>query len=140
MNVFNGWYYSFSPQVADYERGQPWLQTTVKAGLYPLFGILMAAESAYAGVAGDVGSILAGATASSLIGAVYLWPAGFAAGKKINRNILVITVGAAAAILAITLVALPALLPISTSAFVIAVAGTSAVAVAKGVRRAFKAK
>ena len=57
-------------------------QTTVKAGLYPLFGILMTAERAYAVKAGDAGSILAGATASSLIGAVYLWPAGFAVSKR----------------------------------------------------------
>ena len=41
MNAFNTIYYSFSPQVADYERGQPWLQTIVKMGLYPLFRILI---------------------------------------------------------------------------------------------------
>jgi hypothetical protein len=44
------------------------------------------------------------------------------------------------AVLVITLVAIPALLPISTSAFVVAVAGTSAIAVTKAVRRAFKVK
>ncbi|HKU50296.1 MAG TPA: CFI-box-CTERM domain-containing protein, partial [Nitrososphaera sp.] len=52
MNTFNAIYYSFSPQVADYERGQPWLQSMVKAGLYPLFGILMASERAHFGVGG----------------------------------------------------------------------------------------
>jgi hypothetical protein len=52
MNTFDSIYYSFSPRVADYERGQPWLQATVKAGLYPLFGILMTAERAYAVIAG----------------------------------------------------------------------------------------
>ncbi|HEX7031593.1 MAG TPA: ABC transporter substrate-binding protein, partial [Nitrososphaera sp.] len=30
MNAFNSVYYSFSPQVADYEREQPWLQATVR--------------------------------------------------------------------------------------------------------------
>lgn len=134
MNTFNSIYYSFSPQVADYERGQPWLQTTVKAGLYPLFGILMTAERAYAVKAGDVGSILAGATASSLIGAVYLWPAGFAVSKKINNMMLIVVAGGALAVLVITLIAMPALLAISTSAFVIATAGTSAIAVAKAIR------
>jgi hypothetical protein len=134
MNTFNSIYYSFSPQVADYERGQPWLQATVKAGLYPLFGILMTAERAYAVKAGDAGSILAGTTASSLIGAVYLWPAGFAVSKKINNMMLVVVAGGALVVLVITLFAIPALLAISTSAFVIATAGSSAIAVAKAIR------
>jgi hypothetical protein len=136
MNTFNSIYYSFSPQVADYERGEPWLQATVKAGLYPLFGILMTAERAYTTIPGDVGSILAGGTASSLIGAVYLWPAGYAVNKKINNMMmmLIVVAGAALAVLVITLIAIPALLPISTSAFVIAAAGTSAIAIAKAIR------
>jgi peptide/nickel transport system substrate-binding protein len=134
MNTFNSIYYSFSPQVADYERGQPWLQATVKAGLYPLFGILITAERAYTIIAGDVGSILAGATASSLIGALYLWPAGFAVCKKINKLTLIFVTGGTLAVLVITLIAMPALLPISTSAFVIASAGTSAIVVAKAIR------
>jgi hypothetical protein len=134
MNTFNSIYYSFSPQVADYERSQPWLQAAVKAGLYPLFGILMTADRAYAIIAGDAGSILTGATASSLIGAVYLWPAGFAVCKKINNMMLIVVAGVALAVLVITLIAIPTLLPISTSAFVIAAAGTSAIAVAKAIR------
>jgi peptide/nickel transport system substrate-binding protein len=76
MNTFNSIYYSFSPQVADYERGQPWLQTMVKAGLYPLFGILNIAERThFAASGGEAGAIGSGAVASVLIGAVYLWPA-----------------------------------------------------------------
>jgi hypothetical protein len=47
MNTFNSIYYSFSPQVAEYEREQSWLQDTVKTALYPLFGILMTAERGY---------------------------------------------------------------------------------------------
>jgi peptide/nickel transport system substrate-binding protein len=140
MNAFNSIYYSFSPQVADYERGQPWLRTAVKGALYPLFGILMMAERVYASVAGDIGSILAGAASSSLIGAVYLWPAGLAVGKKISITATIVVAGATLTALAITLVELPALLPITTSAFVIAVAGISAILTAKAVRRAFKAK
>src|SRR5690349_20188281 len=38
MKVFNTWYYSLSPYIADYERHQPWLQETVKTSIYPLFG------------------------------------------------------------------------------------------------------
>jgi hypothetical protein len=84
--------------------------------------------------AGDVGSIFAGATARSLIGALYLWPVGFAVCKKINNLLpIVLAVVAALAVLVITLVAIPALLPINTSAFAIASAGTSAIAVAKAI-------
>jgi hypothetical protein len=138
MNTFNSIYYSFSPQVANYEREQPWLQSTVKATLYPLFGILTAAERAHAAIGGEAGAIAAGATASALIGAAYLAPAGYVAGKKVNSRLLVIVVGAAIAVLAITLVALPALLPISTLAFVIAAVGASAIVTAKAVRIAFR--
>jgi peptide/nickel transport system substrate-binding protein len=138
MNAFNSIYYSFSPQVADYEREQPWLQSTVKIALYPLFGILTAAERAHAAVGGEAGAIVAGATASALIGAVYLAPAGYVASKKVKGKLLVIVVGSWAAALGITLVALPALLPISTSAFVIAAAGAAAIATAKVVRILFR--
>ncbi len=136
MSTFNSIYYSFSPQVADYERGQPWLQAMVKAGLYPLFGILMASERAYSAVDGEAGAILAGATASSLIGAVYLWPAGFPAAKRVGYKPLAITMGAAITLLAITLIAVPALLPLSTAAFVVVVAGTAAIIMARAIRRA----
>jgi hypothetical protein len=138
MNAFNSVYYSFSPQVADYERDQPWLQSTVKVALYPLFGILTAAERTHAAVGGEAGAIAAGATASALIGAVYLAPAGYVARNRVSSRLLLIVVGAAAGALAITLVALPALLPISTAAFVVAAAGASAIIMAKAVRTALR--
>jgi hypothetical protein len=134
MNTFNSIYYSFSPQVAEYERGQPWLQDMVKIALYPLFGILMTAERGYSTVGGEAGSILAGSIASSLIGAVYLWPAGFAASRRVDSRLLVIIVGTAAGVMAATLVALPAMLPFSTAAFVVVVASASAIAAAKAIR------
>lgn len=82
MNVFNSWYYSFSPSVADYEREQPWLQVTVKTAIYPLLGILHVAEKGYGLADGEGGSLLAGFAASSLIGMVYLSPAAVALRKK----------------------------------------------------------
>ena len=98
MKVFNTVYYSFSPQVAEYEREQPWLQATVKVALYPLFGILMAAERAYTAVGGEVGAILAGAISSVLIGAVYLGPIGYVASKsrKVDSKLLATIFGSAA--------------------------------------------
>ena len=137
MNTFNSVYYSFSPQVAEYERGQPWLQGVVKVTLYPLFGMLMTAEKGYAVLGGEAGSILAGTIASSLIGATYLWPVGFAASRRVRSRLLLIIVGAAAGVMAATLVALPAMLPFTTAMFALAVAGASAIASAKTMRYFF---
>jgi hypothetical protein len=117
--------------VADYEREQPWLQKVVKAGLYPLFGMLMASERAHSAIGGETGAIVAGTIASSMIGTVYLLPAGIAANKKVRVKILLAIVGAAASFLMATLAAVPAALPISTSAFVLAIAGSSAILAAK---------
>jgi peptide/nickel transport system substrate-binding protein len=74
MNVFNAWYYSFSPYVADYERQQPWLQQTIKTSIYPLLGILQASEKVYSSIDGEYGVLVAGLIASSMIGALYFWP------------------------------------------------------------------
>ena len=138
MNTFNSIYYSFSPQIADFERGHPWLQTMIKTTLYPLFGILMIAERGHAALGGEAGSILAGTIASSLIGAVYLWPLGFAANRKVvDSKLLIIMVAVAAAILATTLFIFPSMLPISTAIFVVAVAGASAIVVARVIRYFF---
>ena len=74
MQVFNAWYYSFSPYVADYEREQPWLQHTVKTSIYPLIGILQTSEKANSSIDGEYGTVAAGLLASSMIGALYFWP------------------------------------------------------------------
>ncbi|HET6779956.1 MAG TPA: CFI-box-CTERM domain-containing protein [Nitrososphaera sp.] len=135
MKVFNAVYYSFSPQVAEYERGQPWLKASIKVALYPVFGILMTAERVHAAVGGgEAGAILAGAISSMLIGSVYLGPVGYVAGRKVDSKLLAIIVGGAAAVLAIALVAAEALLPLSTATFVIAAAGASAIAVARAIK------
>lgn len=76
MSVFNGWYYSFSPQVADYERGQGWLQSAVRVSVYPLLGILDLSTSVFHALSfnGEAGIVGAGLTASSLIGLIYFAP------------------------------------------------------------------
>jgi peptide/nickel transport system substrate-binding protein len=79
MTSFNTWYYSFSPAVADYERESPALQSIVRAGVYPLVGILDLSALAYdavalAGMNSEVGIVIAGLTASSLIGLVFFAP------------------------------------------------------------------
>lgn len=146
MGAFNSVYYSFSPRVADYEREQPWLQSAVRAGLYPLFGILLASEKASSVAAGagggeEAGAIIAGATASTLIGAVYLSPAAsvvaLARKKQVPSKLLTAGLAAALASLATAAVALAMpgsallLLSLATSAFVVTSAATAALAVAK---------
>jgi len=137
MNTFNTIYYSFSPQVADYERGQPWLQSTVKTGLYPLFGILMLSEKAHNSVnGGEAGTMFAGATASSLIGMVYIAPAVAAytilkKGQTRFRTswlkVLLLALGAVAvAMLAGTATHSAGLLSVTTAMFVVLTAAITA--------------
>ena len=138
MKVFDSVYYSFSPQIAEYERDHLWMQSTVKVALYPLFGILMAAERVHVVVGGgEVGAILAGLVSSVLIGAVYLTPVGYVVSrynKRIVSKLLAIIVSIAAATLAITVVALDVLLPLSTVIFVLVATGASAIAAARAIK------
>jgi len=85
MNVFNTWYYSFSPSVANYERGQPWMQQMVRTSIYPLLGMLTLSQQAYSVLPGEYGAISAGLIASSLIGAVYFFPFGLAI-KQVRKH------------------------------------------------------
>lgn len=85
MNVFNTWYYSFSPSVANYERGQPWMQQIVRTSIYPLLGMLTLSQQAYSVLPGEYGAISAGLIASSLIGAVYFVPFGLAI-KQVRKH------------------------------------------------------
>ncbi|AIC15612.1 CFI-box-CTERM domain-containing protein [Nitrososphaera viennensis] len=96
MNVFNSWYYSFSPSVADYERSNPWAQATIKAAIYPLLGILQVAEKGYGMSAGEGGAVVAGFAASTLIGAVYLSPAAVALRNRAPGKKLLVILGISA--------------------------------------------
>ena len=87
MAAFNAWYYSFSPQVADYERQEPWLQQVVRVGIYPLLGILQVAEKVYQLVPGEYGSISAGIISSSLIGAVYVSPIAISTRRVVKKKL-----------------------------------------------------
>ena len=74
MSVFNSWYYSFSPAVAQYETGHSMARDTARIMLYPLIGILHLASLTYSTLVfqPEVGLLAAGILASSLIGLVYL--------------------------------------------------------------------
>ncbi|MEM2140353.1 MAG: CFI-box-CTERM domain-containing protein [Nitrososphaera sp.] len=134
MNVFNTWYYSFSPSVADYEREQPWLQAAVKTAIYPLLGILGVAEKGYSLADGEAGTVLAGFAASTLIGAVYLSPAAVAIRKKAPAKKLAMAL-AVALVASLGMIAAGAalenstLLMASTALFVLSSMGMGIVAV-----------
>jgi peptide/nickel transport system substrate-binding protein len=143
MNVFNAWYYSFSPQVADYEREQPWLQQTVRVGIYPLLGILQTAEKAYAIVPGEFGSISAGLVASSLIGAVYFSPIALSI-KQVRRNrldyriaVLIIAAVSVSVIVALLAGNSEALMA-TTALLVVSTVGISAVYASKAIWKIFQ--
>jgi peptide/nickel transport system substrate-binding protein len=143
MNTFNSIYYSFSPQVADYEREQPWFQAVVKAGLYPLFGILNVAERThFAASGGEAGALASGAVASAMIGAFYLWPAALSTrlqrrfGTVTKISLVVLSIAAAFTIAGI-LAGSVQLLMANTALFVMSLAGISAMAAGRLVRSAW---
>lgn len=74
MHVFNAWYYSFSPTVAQYISTHQAARDTMKVVLYPLIGILHLSSMMYSALAfqPELGALIAGIVASSLIGLVYL--------------------------------------------------------------------
>jgi hypothetical protein len=75
MLVFNAWYYSFSPPVANYIASHGIARAVMEGLLYPMVGILdasygvfNAASSAYP----ELAIVLAGVMASATLGAFYL--------------------------------------------------------------------
>ena len=76
MEVFHAWYYSFSPYIAETIRTYEPLKSLMKIVLYPLLGILHLATVTYNvfGFNNEMGIVIAGLVASSLIGLVYFTP------------------------------------------------------------------
>jgi peptide/nickel transport system substrate-binding protein len=134
MTSFNGVYYSFSPQVADYEREHPALQMTVRGLIYPLLGILVLSESAHHLVGGELGTMLAGGIAASIIGATYLWPAGAVIPYRAKSRWFVMSVIVATVIMAASLLVIPSMLVYTTAAFVVVTAASGAVLVPRTVK------
>jgi peptide/nickel transport system substrate-binding protein len=76
MKVFNVWYYSFSPKVADFERRYEPIRIVAQYALYPLLGILQLAMKFHhlMDFNHEIAIITAGFVTSSLIGIAYLSP------------------------------------------------------------------
>jgi len=74
MEVFNAWYYSFSPSAAGFISANDPLRAPVRAFLYPLLGILeiTTLTNSLFSSSPEVGVVIAGIVASSLIGLIYL--------------------------------------------------------------------
>jgi hypothetical protein len=147
MNVFNAWYYSFSPSVASYERQAPWLQNTVRTLIHPLLGILGLSTFVYDSLAfsgSELGIVASGTTASSLVGLVYFAPLGIAlgiAGRKKGWNMskakIVLICSWAASIVAIVLAELAEMEPVmmfGTSLLVLSTISMAVIAVARAVK------
>jgi peptide/nickel transport system substrate-binding protein len=76
MAVFDAWYYSFSPTVASTISGNEILRGGMKVVLYPLIGVLHLSSGAFSLLSfnPELGVIMAGLVASSLIGIIYFLP------------------------------------------------------------------
>jgi hypothetical protein len=76
MNVFNSFYYSWSPNVADTIRTYDRVATVMKPSLYPLIGILQVSEEIYSVLSfnPELAVVTTGFVASILISGIYLLP------------------------------------------------------------------
>ena len=81
MTAFNAFYYSWSPYVADVERGNPMLRATVRTLIYPLlFSLDLSRKVAepFSAVP-ELAVLVSGFVASALIGLIYIAPIAVAA-------------------------------------------------------------
>jgi hypothetical protein len=94
MATFNSWYYSWAPAVTYSVATNPVAYRAVQITVAPLIGILYASYYAYALTAplnAEVGAIMAGVVAASLIGLVYLAPVAYITTRMIRRRRFIIT-------------------------------------------------
>ena len=88
MEVFNAWYYSFSPSVAGVIASNEPLRAPVRVLLYPLLGVLGVSAFTYSvfSWAPEFAVVMAGLVASSLIGLVYLTPFTFVGARALTKR------------------------------------------------------
>jgi hypothetical protein len=146
MKVFNGWYYSFSPSIANYERQAPWLQGAVRTLIYPLLGILSLSSSVFDSLAfqSELGIVAAGMSASLLIGLIYFAPLSAAVGiacrkkhfdiSRAKRVLACFWVSSAAAIVLAEIGSIEAIMMFGTSLLVLSAISTAVISVARAIR------
>jgi len=76
MEIFNAWYYSWSPYVAEAEERSPTLRALIKASLYPFIGCLLLSQGVYDALSStpELAVVATGITISLLLGLIYLTP------------------------------------------------------------------
>ena len=74
MMVFNDWYYSFSPQVAQYEYAHPALQSLMKGVLYPIIATLHVSATVFSLLSSqpEFAALVSGLVAGLGLGFAYL--------------------------------------------------------------------
>jgi hypothetical protein len=135
MTAFNGFYYSFSPKVALVISENEVLRDIMKVILYPLIGILHLSSTVFSvfSFIPELGVIVAGLIASSLIGIVYFLPIAlilsilkkFKASAKIVLLMGFVWVGSLITIFVAELSKYPSMMMVSTGAFVLATISVS---------------
>jgi len=158
MIVFNQFYYSFSPSVAQSIAENEILGAVTKLLLYPLIGILHLAAMTYDAFpfSFEIGVVAAGLVASGLIGMVYFSPIALCSLTMLKRSrgltlknnhfkvIAIIWAGSLALIVASDVFKSATLMMASTSAFVLLTAVSSAFTTSRALlntccnRRCFK--
>jgi hypothetical protein len=88
MLIFNAFYYSFSPQAASYIASHSPLRTVMEGGLYPLVGILYAADRLFALLSFnmELAATITGIFAGIAIGFVYAGPVAIALAALTRSN------------------------------------------------------
>jgi hypothetical protein len=133
MTVFNAWYYSFSPSVAQFTREHPAAGTAAKVVLYPFIGILRIGAAIFylSPQSLEAEAIASGLVVCSLVGLVYLAPPlalilAYStrmrrAAKRLQVPAVAVLLGALAAVALTTVLGAPA---------VVMMAGTSTIVLA----------
>ena len=133
MTVFDAFYYSFSPFIASVISANEFLRGMMKVILYPLIIALHISSAVYSVFSfnAELGVLMAGLTASSLIGIIYLLPAAslfsfkcrFARAihsKKAIGIAALVWIGSVAAIVSAEVASSSLLMMVSTGMFVLA--------------------
>lgn len=131
MTVFNAWYYSFSPPVAEFIAYNDLLRAAVRIILYPLLGVLDISTLAYSifSYSPEFAVSVAGLVASSMVGLVYLITPTLIVVKTIvkRRRIRIATVAKYSFILLAVALAILAIGEITESFSLLAIGSTACV-------------
>jgi peptide/nickel transport system substrate-binding protein len=136
--IFNAWYYSFSPSVANYVAAHELTRAGMKSIFYPIIADFYLTSKIYNSLSSypEAATIIAGLTASSLIGVLYIGLPLWLVARRLKRRLnfkepfALLLTGLATILVGLTLSS-TILLMISTSLTVLVTIFTSGVAVTR---------